>query len=77
MKREVDEKYSNLFHEKIEGMKDESRKLREVLVQKDSQLEDLKDQMKTYAQRLQEKWKEVSPLPAGPSQLLPCLCAPI
>ena len=59
MKREVDEKYSKLFHEKMEGMREEMMKLRETLFQKDSQLNELKNQMKSYAQQLQVKWKEV------------------
>lgn len=59
MKREVDDKYSQLFQEKIEGMKEEMMKLRDALFQKDSQLNELKDQMKSYAQQLQTKWKDV------------------
>lgn len=59
MKREVDDKYSKLFQEKIEGMKEEMMKLRDALFQKDSQLNELKDQMKSYAQQLQTKWKDV------------------
>jgi hypothetical protein len=61
LKREVDEKYSTMFHEKIEGMKEEVMKSRAALLEKDAQVDDLKDQMRSYAQQLQAKWKEVLP----------------